>query len=181
MMTIGKLARTFGLSRSTLLYYDRIGLLKPSGRTPANYRTYSDKDIRRLEKICLYRKAGLGLDTIASTLNAGRGSLAEVLEEQLSSLNHRISALRQQQHLIVSLLKGMASGNTARVLDKSHWVQLLRAAGMDDEGMIAWHRAFERLSPEAHHHFLLSLGLSDEEVSALRRRAEVGSDNAGKV
>jgi DNA-binding transcriptional MerR regulator len=30
--SISKLARACGLSRSTLLYHDRLGLLKPSGR-----------------------------------------------------------------------------------------------------------------------------------------------------
>ena len=44
MLTIGKLARKFDLSRSTLLYYDRIGLLKPSGRTRANYRVYTPRN-----------------------------------------------------------------------------------------------------------------------------------------
>ena len=30
MLTVGVLARRFGLARSTLLYYDRSGLLRPS-------------------------------------------------------------------------------------------------------------------------------------------------------
>ncbi len=55
-MTIGELSRKFELSRSTLRYYDRIGLLPPSGSTAANYRIYTEKDVQRLEKICLYRK-----------------------------------------------------------------------------------------------------------------------------
>ena len=40
MHTAGKLARRYALSRSTLLYYHRIGLLVPSGRSAANYRVY---------------------------------------------------------------------------------------------------------------------------------------------
>src|SRR5262245_19662656 len=50
--SISRLARAFGLSRSTLLYYDRIGLLAPSGRTGSGYRSYSEKDYRQLERIC---------------------------------------------------------------------------------------------------------------------------------
>src|SRR6185369_4451961 len=45
--SISKLARTCDLSRSTLLYYDRLGLLKPSGRTASGYRYYTDADQRR--------------------------------------------------------------------------------------------------------------------------------------
>ena len=45
--TITRLAKQFKLSRSTLLYYDRIGLLRPSGRSPSNYRLYTGSDRQR--------------------------------------------------------------------------------------------------------------------------------------
>jgi DNA-binding transcriptional MerR regulator len=56
---ISELGRRFGLSRSTLLYYDRIGLLRPSGRSGADYRQYSEDDVQRMERICLFRGSGL--------------------------------------------------------------------------------------------------------------------------
>ena len=71
MLTIGQLARRFELSRSTLLYYDSIGLLSPSGRSRANYRLYSDDDVRRMEAIAGYRRAGLPLADIARLLEPG--------------------------------------------------------------------------------------------------------------
>ena len=49
MYTVSKIAQRFGLSRSTLLYYDRIGLLSPSGRSPGDYRLYDQADCDRLE------------------------------------------------------------------------------------------------------------------------------------
>ncbi|MFC1747364.1 MerR family DNA-binding transcriptional regulator [Pseudomonadota bacterium] len=39
MHTIGEVSKRFSISRSTLLYYDAIGLLSPSGRSNANYRS----------------------------------------------------------------------------------------------------------------------------------------------
>ena len=36
MKTIRALAQQFGLSRSTLLYYDRLGVLRPDDRTSAH-------------------------------------------------------------------------------------------------------------------------------------------------
>ena len=169
MLTIGKLARKFDLSRSTLLYYDRIGLLKPSGRTPANYRVYTPGDARRLEKICLFRRAGLDLKTIAATLAASESSLAGILELQVDRLNRKIQDLRRQQHLIVGLLKEIGRGDLpVKVIDKQSWVRLLESAGMDEKAMGDWHRAFEQLSPEAHQHFLESLGIPPVEVRAIR-------------
>ncbi|MEW8208138.1 MAG: MerR family DNA-binding transcriptional regulator, partial [Candidatus Thiodiazotropha taylori] len=38
MLTVGQVAKRYQLSRSTLLYYDNKGVLKPSGRNHANYR-----------------------------------------------------------------------------------------------------------------------------------------------
>jgi hypothetical protein len=67
-----RLARMFRLSRSTLLYYDRIGLLRPSERTGANYRVYSEADRQRLDQICRYRRTGMSLETIAAVLAAPR-------------------------------------------------------------------------------------------------------------
>jgi DNA-binding transcriptional MerR regulator len=170
MLTIGKLARRFDLSRSTLLYYDRIGLLRPSGRTPSNYRVYTPNDVYRLEKICLFRQAGLDLKTIAATLSSSKNSLAEILEQQVDLLNRKIRDLRSQQHLIVGLLKEIKRGNLPiKVMDKKSWTRLLKSAGMDEKAMGDWHQAFEQLSPEAHQHFLESLGIPADEVKAIRR------------
>ena len=62
--TVGRLAKRFGLSRSTLLYYDGIGLLRPQSRAAGEYRTYGEAEAARLERICLYRRAGLTLEQI---------------------------------------------------------------------------------------------------------------------
>ena len=69
MYTISQLAKRFSLSRSTLIYYDKAGLLKPSGRSHANYRVYSDRDIEKLERIALFRSAGVPLSTIAEIID----------------------------------------------------------------------------------------------------------------
>ena len=47
MYQISELAESVGLSRATLLYYEKLGLLK--GKRQANgYRVYSDSDRQRL-------------------------------------------------------------------------------------------------------------------------------------
>lgn len=165
---ISRLARMVGLSRSTLLYYDRIGLLIPSGRTDANYRIYSEADRKRLAQICRYRSAGLSLETIGAILSAPRPRTVKALEQRLEALNHEIRDLRLQQQVIVDLLKDKRLLTSTRVLDKQRWVAVLRAAGLDDEAMWQWHVAFERMSPEAHQDFLESLGIDAHEISEIR-------------
>ena len=166
--TITRLARMFRLSRSTLLYYDRIGLLRPSERSDANYRLYGAADRKRLAQICRYREAGLSLDTIGKILAAPRPQVVKALERRLEALNHEIHHLRNQQRVIADLLKNPHLLAGTRALDKQRWVAVLRTAGLDDAAMWQWHVAFERMSPEAHQDFLESLGIDAREIDEIR-------------
>ncbi len=168
MFTVGRLARLCGLSRSTLLYYDSVGVLRPSGRSRANYRLYTEEDRRRLETIRRYRDAGLSLEEIKELLTAPGGESVEILEGQLGRLNQQIAELRQQQRVVIDLLRNRASFQQARALDKKSWVAVLRASGLDEDDMDRWHREFERLAPEAHQDFLESLGIPPEEIESIR-------------
>jgi MerR family transcriptional regulator, thiopeptide resistance regulator len=55
---VGELARVTGLTVRALHYYDEIGLLMPSGRTPAGHRSYDRADVARLYRISLLRRLG---------------------------------------------------------------------------------------------------------------------------
>lgn len=166
--SISQLAARFGLSRSTLLYYDRIGLLKPSGRTGADYRYYTDKDRKRMERIQSFRQAGLSLADIRLTLESGRKPAARTLEKRMRQIGSEIAALKSQQLLLAAMLKQTTSGARPPMVDKAMWVELLRAAGMDETAMIRWHREFERRAPDAHQEFLVSLGIAPAEIERIR-------------
>jgi DNA-binding transcriptional MerR regulator len=169
MVTVGALARAHGLARSTLLYYDAIGLLRPAARSAAGYRRYGPEEERRLATICAYRRAGLSLDAIRRVLDGASEGLAVVLEERLSELDGDIRRLRDQQRLIAGLLERPDLLRRERVLDKRTWVDLLAASGMSEADMERWHDEFERTAPEKHQQFLELLGLPPEEVTAIRR------------
>jgi DNA-binding transcriptional MerR regulator len=169
MYTIGRMARRANLSRSTLLYYDRIGLLRPSGRSSAGYRLYNDEDMRRLEKINFYRRTGASLEEIRRMLAASASALRSLLEKRMKDLQEQIACLREQQAVIVKLLKCDHLPSRLKGIDKQKWVALLRAAGLDEPGMVRWHVEFERLSPQGHHDFLASLGIIAEEIQAIRK------------
>ena len=171
-MTISRLAKKHGLSRSTLLYYDRIGLLRPAGRVEGGYRRYAPADDERLRAICLYRRTGLSLNQIRSLLDRpGRKSLAGVLERQLVEIAGQIEELRKRQVLIVELLKNPRLLEKVSVMNRETWVQLLRASGFTDVDLMRWHRDFERLDPERHRRFLEFLNIPPREIAAIRRHA----------
>lgn len=175
MYTIGQLAKASGLSRSTLLYYDSIGLFSPSGRNRSNYRTYTEADSTRLEQICTYRRTGLSLTDISRIMQAkGKQGLVPLLEKRLDELNKEIRVLRSQQHVIVKLLKSDRALTRIRVMDKESWVRLLKAAGLDKTARETWHVEFERLAPDAHQDFLESLGIPLKEVALIRKFSKQG-------
>jgi DNA-binding transcriptional MerR regulator len=169
MYTVGQLAKLFGLSRTTLLYYDEIGVLSPSARSASNYRLYSDDDVRRMERIKVYREAGLPLEAISRLLREDSDSVPAVLERHLQKLSREIARLRDQQHLIGALLGNTQILRGSRSLTKNQWVALLASTGMSEEGMCKWHAEFEKNFPEAHQDFLESLGISKDEITMIRK------------
>lgn len=167
--SISQLARTFGLSRSTLLYYNRIGLLCPAERTAAGYRRYSKLEHDKLERICIFRRTGLSLADIKKLLAGDAGPGAEVLEKRLQELGDEILALRNQQQLITAMLKNMSSHKFSPIMNKQMWVEMLEAAGMDESAMQRWHAEFEVRAPQAHHDFLLSIGIPESEAERIQK------------
>jgi len=168
MHTVSKLAQRFGLSRSTLLYYDRIGLLRPSGRSPGDYRLYDDEDCERLEQICQLRQTGLSLKQIGQLLDGKESAPQHILKQRLAELNQEINQLRQQQQAIVRLLGDPSLVHGTRIMTRERWVAILETAGLDEAGRLRWHRQFERQAPEAHQDFLESLGFSPAEIKRIR-------------
>jgi MerR family transcriptional regulator, thiopeptide resistance regulator len=171
MLHITELARIFGLSRSALLYYDRIGLLKPTGRTEAGYRLYSPNDRDRLASICSFRRAGLTIEDIRRVLSVEGDAEQAVLQRRIRSLGEEIRNLKTQQHLLSKMLQVQSLGELPVAVDKQAWIEMLRAAGMDEAAMARWHAEFERRAPEAHHQFLLALGVSEDEALFIREHA----------
>ena len=168
--TISEIAGKFGLSRSTLLYYDKIGLLSPKERSGADYRIYTEQDDQLMEEISRLRNAGIPLRTIKKLVAGGASRRAEILHRRLADINDEISRLRQQQSFILNLLNDKKMAGSTRVLTKEQWIKYLRKAGLDEAGMDRWHTEFEMSSPEAHQDFLESLGLPAQEIRLIRER-----------
>jgi MerR family transcriptional regulator, thiopeptide resistance regulator len=171
MYTIGQIGKRFSLSRSTLLYYDAIGLLSPSGRSEANYRLYTDGDVRRMEQIRTFRETGLPLAAIKTLLQPDRSSPSSILAQRLRKISEEIAQLRQQQHIIIKLLGPSQSLADSGIMTKARWVSTLMAAGLDEDGMSRWHAEFERSAPQAHRDFLASIGLDREEIELIREKS----------
>jgi MerR family transcriptional regulator, thiopeptide resistance regulator len=174
MLTVSKLAASCGLSRSTLLYYESVGLLKPALRSTANYRRYGEKDLERLRQICAYRDAGLKLEDIRQILDRPETDARAVLKRRLTELNGEIETLRDHQRAILSLLKSNQSLWRTKVITKDKMVSIMRASGLTEDDMSRFHAEFERSAPAEHQEFLEFLHIPAEEIRTIRERSRGG-------
>ncbi|MFF0654313.1 MerR family transcriptional regulator [Micromonospora tulbaghiae] len=93
--TVGQVARAARVTVRTLHHYDEIGLLRPSGRTPAGYRRYDEADLDRLQLIRYYRELGFPLEEIAEILDDPDADPVAHLRRQHELLSGRIGKLQE--------------------------------------------------------------------------------------
>jgi DNA-binding transcriptional MerR regulator len=82
MYRVSDFAEKAGVTVRTLHHYDRLGLLKPSGRTEAGYRLYGEHDFARLQQIVTLKFIGLPLRQIKDLLDRSDLDLGATLRLQ---------------------------------------------------------------------------------------------------
>lgn len=175
---VGALAEASGLTVRQLHHWDRIGLLGPSRRTAAGHREYTEQDVIRLYQVLALRRLGLGLETIATCLDAGVDPV-RLVGEHLAAVEASIASLdalrRQLAHIHGELV---ADPDPDRAPDISALIDALRTmggAGPEHEQALRRHLDDDRiqtlqdqaavLGPAAHY-------LLEVEWPELYRRAE---------
>lgn len=122
LLKVGDLARRTGLTVRTLHHYDEIGLLKPSGRSEAGYRLYSQADVQRLHGIQTMRQMGLALSDIGALL-AGDGMAPErIIGQQIRSLDQQIAQATELRGRLTMLRDGLMAGAEP---DMGNWLEAL--------------------------------------------------------
>jgi DNA-binding transcriptional MerR regulator len=102
-MQISEFARLTGLSRDTVRFYVRLGLLHPltsarGGRNP--YQLFTEEDVQIVEVVRISQRLGMPLKQIAALGRARREGRVtteqsiEVLSEQLALLEQRSRELK---------------------------------------------------------------------------------------
>ena len=91
---MGQVDKAAGVTVRTLHHWEQVGLLVPSGRTAAGYRTYDADDVARLQRVLAYRELGFGLDEVRALLDDGTDVVGE-LRRQSELLRDRASRLLQ--------------------------------------------------------------------------------------
>ena len=113
--TIGVLARSAGTRVETIRYYERRGLILPTGRTPSGYRLYDEDSLKRLLFIRHAKELGFTLEEIKELLKL-RVDSSEVCEKvrkkteaKLQNVEKKIESLLSIRRILKELLRACES------------------------------------------------------------------------
>ncbi|MBI9089671.1 MAG: MerR family transcriptional regulator [Desulfobacterium sp.] len=153
MVSISKACRILGVARSTLLYYERMGMVAP-GRNPDNgYREYSQEDMERLLQVRQLKQAGF---TLKESVAVMEGTLdPDLLLKRYSALGQEIETMTMAKEVVKSLLISVTGEPPSGDGD----------AGRRGQN---WHAEFEQQGAEAHFAWLKRLGFSEKESLYIR-------------
>jgi DNA-binding transcriptional MerR regulator len=138
---IQEFAKLAGVTVRALHHYDRLGLLKPSGRSTAGYRLYRDRDFARLEQIVVLKFLGLPLEQIGRLLKR-ESPLADTLRRQQTVL---LEKRRQLEAAIDAIEQAERSVLTSREPDWRLFTTIVREIEMQNN--TEWSKKY--YSPEA--------------------------------
>ncbi|MBS0418081.1 MAG: heavy metal-responsive transcriptional regulator [Proteobacteria bacterium] len=115
MFTIGKLASSTGVSRDTLRYYEREGLVQPTAKSPAGFRLYEPEALRRIRFIKHAQDCGFTLAEIRELLllrtrdEACCGDVRTRAIEKKLQIENKIRAMRAMSAALDHLIAECAN------------------------------------------------------------------------
>ena len=96
-LSISELSRASGFSSSALRYYERVGLLAPTGRSAGGYRQYDDRAVERLAFIARAKRMGLNLEEIGELVTLWEDGPCGPVQERLRALvDDKVAWLERQ-------------------------------------------------------------------------------------
>jgi MerR family transcriptional regulator, copper efflux regulator len=122
VMQIGAFVKASGLSRTTVRYYERCGLLKPStGLNGNSYRIYGPELIERAQMIRLAQSLGFSIKEIIRLMHASENNRLSSddqrheLERKLAEIRHKRASLLAMECYIEAKLVWLANGGTGQM------------------------------------------------------------------
>ena len=96
LIAISEMAKLYGITRQTLIYYDEIDLFKPVKVDCKGYRYYSRRQIPYLREICFLKSVGVSLKEILEHFK-DRSAIKEMklLKEQRNRIAQEVSRIKQ--------------------------------------------------------------------------------------
>jgi len=129
-LKVGEIARRAGVSRDTVRYYEKLGLVPRAARTASGYRQYPESAVERIRVVRNASRFGFSLNELATFFRAcARGSppcrsvraagarLLGALEQQIAELTATRDATRATLRDWDDRLSRTPAGEPARLLE----------------------------------------------------------------
>lgn len=93
--TIGEVSGRLGLSRDTLRFYEKKGIIQPE-KQKNGYRTYTYEDIKKLSSIMFYRKLNFSIEDISRILyKSSFPSYCSMIQEKIAEEKQELEKHRK--------------------------------------------------------------------------------------
>lgn len=110
-LKMGDLTKACGVSDQAVRLYERMGLLKPVGKTAKGYRIYDAGSVETLRFIKQAQRSGFNLEEIGVLLHTdiqddqACASMKELLDQKIHALTERLVELQGTKDVLQSLRK----------------------------------------------------------------------------
>ncbi|MFD9462373.1 MerR family transcriptional regulator [Streptomyces sp. NPDC060027] len=180
LFTIGRLARSTGLSVRTIRYWSDEGALPPVARSAGGYRLYDAGSVARLELIRTLRELGLGLDDVRRVL-AGETTVAEVAAAHVAALDAQIRSLKVTRAVLSTVARRGSTAEEMTLMNKLARLSAAERGRIIDDFMEETFGGLDTADPDIRTRMRFSIGdLPDdpapEQVDAWVELAELIQD-----
>jgi DNA-binding transcriptional MerR regulator len=131
-LRIGEVAARAGVSVDAVRYYERVGLLRPHGRTSGGFRTYLPDVVERLSFIRRAQRLGLRLEDIVELLETGGPRHCErvrhLLVRRLADVDAQLAELKAFRRTLRSALVNCNTALRSKSITACPVVQSLASA-----------------------------------------------------
>jgi MerR family transcriptional regulator, Zn(II)-responsive regulator of zntA len=118
MLKIGALASLAGVSRDTLRFYEKHGLITPDTRTDSGYRLYSETDVYRISFILSAKEVGFTLNEIHQLLelevtkdDKSCHDVKQFVDNKIQVVNQRLGEMEKIKQSLKTLSNACCGGD----------------------------------------------------------------------
>lgn len=122
MYKIGEFSKALAVTTDTLRYYEKNGILSPSGRSNSGYRLYSEDDFRCMQFIVRAKSIGFSLNEIKELLSINLdkqdhscGEVKSLTDHKLAQVEAKIMELTRFKDSLKLLSDACCGGEEAAI------------------------------------------------------------------
>lgn len=126
-MLISEVEHIVGLSKKSIRYYEKNGLLSPKRNSENDYRIYNEEDIRKLKVIKFLREINVSIREL-KLLNENKITLNECMREQIKKIEREEDNYQKIKDMCIEILE---SNDTYENIDITKYFENVNILGKE--------------------------------------------------